>query len=176
MGRDKALLPWGTSTLIAAAAEKLKFSASLVTIVGPVERYAHLGFPVLPDLLPGLGPLSGLQAALRSDAGDWNLILACDMPLVPESLLSSLFDLAAGLNPHLACVVPRSEDGGPQPLCAAYHTSCLPAVEERLDTRRLKMMDLIANLNTTFIDSPDSRLFRSANTPEQWAALQTQLS
>src|SRR5271163_1224329 len=80
MGRDKALLPLGDSTLLDHVAQCVRQAAGNVTIIGPPDRYASLGYPVTADLVTNCGPLGGLYTALSITETDWNLMVACDMP------------------------------------------------------------------------------------------------
>ena len=80
MGRDKALLPLRSDPLVKRIASEVAEAAGSVALVGEPQRYRHLGFTCLPDLSPGAGPLGGIETALESGRGEWNLIVACDMP------------------------------------------------------------------------------------------------
>src|SRR5260370_39824741 len=90
MGRDKALLPYGSATLAAHIATQIRDAAGNVTILGPPDRYAHLGFPILADAIPDCGPLRGLYTPLRENTADWNLLVACDLPRITAAFLREL--------------------------------------------------------------------------------------
>jgi molybdopterin-guanine dinucleotide biosynthesis protein A len=167
MGRDKALLPFGDGTLAAHIATQIREAAGNVTLIGPPERYAHLGFPVIPDAIPGCGPLGGLLTALRSTSADWNLIVACDMPHLTAAFLDELFDAAEAADPD--CVVAESE-GRQHPLCAVYHRRVLPAAEAAIDRKLFKMHDFIASLRTEAWPVLDPAVLRNVNTPADWEA------
>jgi molybdopterin-guanine dinucleotide biosynthesis protein A len=167
MGRDKALLPLGSSTLAAHIATQIREAAGNVTLVGPPERYAHLGFPVIPDAIPGCGPLGGLLTALRSTSADWNLIVACDMPHLTGALLEELFSGAEAADPD--CLIAKS-DSRQHPLCAVYHRRVLPAVESAINRKLFKMHDFIAGLHTESWPVLDPDLLRNVNTPADWEA------
>ena len=80
------------------------------------------------DVLPGLGSLGGIHAAVHH-AGSGALVVAWDMPFVPTSLLAAL--RSAGENAD--AVVPTSDSKrGVEPLCAYYAPSCLAPIERRL--------------------------------------------
>lgn len=168
MGRDKALLAYRGRTLVEHVARMAEAAAGRVTLVGHPERYGHLGFAVIADAEPGLGPLGGIRAALGSDrAGEWNLIAACDMPDVSAELFTQLFDEAELSSAD--AVIPLGSGGLPEPLCAVYHERTLPAVDAALACGIRKVTGAFAGLA---IASPAiaGRGFRNVNSPEEWSA------
>jgi molybdopterin-guanine dinucleotide biosynthesis protein A len=167
MGRDKALLPFGTGTLATHVATQIREAAGNVTLIGPPDRYAHLGFPIVADAIPGCGPLGGLLTALRSTSADWNLIVACDMPHVTTGLLGQLLNAAQATDPD--CLVAETA-GRRHPLCAVYHRRVLPAVESAVLRKLFKMHDFIAGLRTETWPVLDPALLRNVNTPADWEA------
>jgi molybdopterin-guanine dinucleotide biosynthesis protein A len=172
MGRDKALLRYGPATLIEATASLILAVTGHAAIIGDPLKYGQFGYPVYPDCTPGHGPMGGLQAALNLGLADWNLVLACDMPRLTAGLLSALLDRAGSVaDPQLACVAPLGEKGRFEPLCAVYHSSCLPAVERALGENRFRMRLLLSELKTVDIGKWPSAVFANVNTPEDWAGL-----
>lgn len=86
---------------------------------------------VVPDRVPGMGPLGGLDAALhhaRDQGWDGVLLVACDLPLLTRALLE---EVVSGLAGHPAAA-PARRGGGVEPLCAAYRVEALDAVERHL--------------------------------------------
>ena len=90
MGRDKALLELAGKPLIEHAVTKLRRVCAEVHILAGAEG-EHAGLaryaPLVHDLHPGCGPISGIEAALTHTTHDWNLILAVDVPFLPTALL-----------------------------------------------------------------------------------------
>ncbi len=171
MGRDKALLPYASTTLATHIATQIRDAAGNVTILAPPERYAHLGFPILADAIPDCGPLGGLYTALRqansgATAADWILLVACDLPHLTAAFLREL--LAAASAEH-DCIVAEA-DGRLQPLCAVYHRRLLPAAETALQCKLFKMHDFVAGLRPLRYPAPDASLLRNVNTPDEWEA------
>jgi molybdopterin-guanine dinucleotide biosynthesis protein A len=135
MGRDKALLPWGSTDLLDHALDRLRAVTAETRILSGVERrYADRGVPVCLDPAPDLGPLGGLLAALEAAPARDVLLLGLDLPLVPVELLTHLVSLSPGKD----AVVPLSSRG-PEPLCALYCPRCLDPVRRAVEAGRLKM-------------------------------------
>ena len=173
MGRNKALIKWDGQPLIArvlAAADSLH---APIFIVGDPDQYAHLGFPVYPDLYADLGPIGGLHTALATAANPV-LLLACDLPfLTPEFL-----HLLVGRRGIHQAVVPCSADGT-QPLCALYEPSCQAMIESAISARKLSMRGLLQRLNVDQLGEEVWRpydesglLFANINTPAEVALVQ----
>jgi molybdopterin-guanine dinucleotide biosynthesis protein A len=169
MGRDKALLrgPDGVP-LAAQIAESVREAAGSVVLIGPLERYTHLGFPVLADRVPGYGPLGGVYTALSATSAEWNLIVACDMPNLTAHFLSGL--LGAAQASTADCLVPE-DAAGMHPLCAVYHRRCLPAAESAIRHNQLKMHTFVSSLRFEKWASPEALALANINTPEAWKNL-----
>jgi len=163
MGQDKALLPWKGSTLIESVAREVFNAAGSVTLIGPVERYASLGFPVVSDKIAGCGPLAGLHAALSTTTAEWNILVACDMPGVTRQLLEELLNAAEASGAD--ALVPQTP-GGLEPLCAVYNARLLPAVESAIHSNLLKMHDCVSTISFRLWPAPDPAVC-NLNTPEQ---------
>ena len=138
-----------------------------MTILGPVERYAHLGFPVIPDKIENCGPLGGLYAALSSTETDWNLFVACDMPHVTADFLEQLIEAAGASDAD--CLVPETA-GKLDPLCAVYHRRVAAAAESAIHRKLLKMQDFISTLRMSRWPVPDPWPLHNVNTPAEWTA------
>jgi molybdopterin-guanine dinucleotide biosynthesis protein A len=170
MGRDKALLAWRGTTLVQWIASQVREAVGNVTLVGAPERYAGLGLAALGDDHPGLGPVSGLEAALRHSTTDWNLVVACDMPRLDAATLTRLATVAVRHNAQVCAV--RTHTGGLEPLCAVYHRSLLSEFTAALNEERLKLRDLLARWDVVAWEPVDSSLTLNLNEPEDWDDLQ----
>jgi molybdopterin-guanine dinucleotide biosynthesis protein A len=168
MGRDKALLPWKKGVLVQEIAAKAAAAAGPVTLVGHPPGYAHLNLPCIPDLRPGLGPLSGIEAALASSHAELNLILACDMPLMNDAHLARLMETAR--NSSADCVVTADASGRLHPLLAVYRRACLPRIQSALDEGRLQLTALARDLRPELVPAAEDIV--NVNSPAEWEALQ----
>ena len=168
MGRDKALLRAGSQPLAARVAACVREAAGNVTLVGPVDRYMHLGFPVIADRVPGRGPLGGVYTALAASAADWNLIVACDMPRLTIGFLVALIEVAEASEAD--CVVPQDQFGM-HPLCAAYHRRCAPLAAAAMNDNQLKMQEFALSLRCERWSPELAGVLTNVNTPAEWEAL-----
>ena len=166
MGRDKALLPFKGRTLIEHVASQVHQAAGSITLVGSAARYSYFGYPVIEDILPGRGPLSGIHAALTVSNTDWNLIVACDMPGLTAEFLTLLIERARSGSAH--AVLPVGPAGLPEPLCAVYNLRAADAIARALAGNVGKVTDALAGLELDLWRNADSRHFHNLNTPEEW--------
>lgn len=167
MGRDKALLPYRGTVLAAWVASVVEEAAGSVSLVGGGKKYLHLGYPVLEESYGGMGPLSGIEAALGRGA-DWSLVVACDMAGLDGGRLRELFD-AAERGDALA-VYGSGSGGRAEPLCAVYHRDCLPAVRQMLAAGELKVQTLLSRINALAWSAGWLDQLRNINTPGDWAS------
>ena len=174
---DKALLPFGDRPLVVHMAERVKSVCGNATLVGPRDRYAHLGLSVVEDIYPEAGPLGGLHAALSKSGGWWSMVAACDMP----NLTCEFLQLLAGIarNSSADAVVPAARRSGFEPLCGLYSAACLPDVEKDLRAGHYKLLRFLETLQDQgrlrlvtqeewLPYDPQGRLFWNVNTPEEY--------
>jgi len=132
-GRDKAAASVGGIPMIQRAVEALSPLCDEVVVVSSRDDTPVGPWRVIPDLRGPMGPLGGLETALtwaRDRASDSVFVLACDLPLVDESLVRAVIAAPDDAPAH----APR-RDGDPdfEPLCALYKTSCLSTATRLLD-------------------------------------------
>jgi len=171
MGRDKALLALGESTLIQSLVTRfVEQIGPVIVVLRPGRELSTQQASTVYDIYQGAGPLAGLHAGLMASPDDENLLLACDMPLADPELARYML---TRLSDHDA-VVPMLARG-PEPLFAVYRKSCLPAVESSIAAGRLRMRDPLDRLDVLYIPEdeirerdPDLRSFFNINTPEDY--------
>ena len=190
MGQDKSLLRLAGRSLIEHALDKLR---ALPLAAAPRIAGAHADLssyaPVLPDLHPGCGPLSGIETALASTTQPLNLFLPVDLPLLPAQFLNWMLWRAETTG--AAMTVPRI-NGLPQPLCAIYHRKLLQPIRAALLAGNYKVtaaippsetidvfdVETVASANQElrgWSALPLFRWFHNCNTPEDMAAIENAL-
>jgi molybdenum cofactor guanylyltransferase len=173
MGADKALLPHRGRTLVEHVAAVVSEVCLSVTLVGPPERYSHLGFNVIADRHAGSGPVSGIQAALQASPTDWILVTACDLPGLTSDFLRELVAEAALLRYDSVepdALMPIPPGGCPEPLCALYHKRCLPLFESALERGVLKVTRALSEARLCLLPVHDPTPLQNVNTPSEWEA------
>jgi len=174
MGKTKALLPYRGRPLITQVYETLQtLFVDIFLVTNDPGIFDFLPCPKVPDRIPGKGPISGVDAALRHSRNPHVLVVACDAPFLSPSLLKLLTGKAVGAD----LVIPRGPNG-PEPLCAVYGKGCLPLIEDSLRKGDFKLVDLATRLPTREVSlkevaavDPGFRSFRNINTPRDFQIL-----
>jgi molybdenum cofactor guanylyltransferase len=167
MGRPKALLPVGTTTLIEWLVARLAPAFAHLAVAGraPDRLPAGLRPHLVPDLHGGAGPLAGVEAGLAASPHDLVVAVACDMPAVTSDLLGRLAEAAGDGDTDAA--VPRV-GGRPEPACAAYCRSAAGPIAAALAAGRQRATDVLADLRVRWLDDEDPALFANLNTPDDY--------
>ncbi|MGH2374482.1 MAG: molybdenum cofactor guanylyltransferase [Candidatus Methylomirabilaceae bacterium] len=182
MGRDKAALPFGGTTLVAWVARRLSsVCAEVIVVARDAADCAGCGARVVGDRWPGWGPLGGLATGLEASTTVYGAVIACDLPFVEPGLLLGLAGLAQG---GWDAVVP-SAGGDAQPLCAVYRRSVGQPAETLLRTGGRSLRDLLATPSLRVCHVPEWALrewdpalqsFENINTPEEYERAKTLVS
>jgi molybdopterin-guanine dinucleotide biosynthesis protein A len=173
MGRAKALVSFLGRPLVCSVLDRVGPLADEILLVADASKEMNaLGFRVIPDLLPGHGPLGGLFTALSSSSNLSVIVVGCDMPFISIDLLKHQLELLESNKPD--AVVPSSE-AGPEPLHAIYmRETCLPHIRSALEHGERRMIawfpDALVHLMTiqdTISFNPSGRAFFNINTPAE---------
>ena len=134
MGRDKALLPIGSRTLIELVMKRIQPLVDHVVVIGHPRNVQPLGEllkrKVLTDLKPGCGPLMGIYTGLMQTETALNLFLPCDMPWVEGRLIERLLKACHGEARVVASLHPAQ---GVQPFPLICHVKACRAIGALLD-------------------------------------------
>jgi molybdenum cofactor guanylyltransferase len=181
-GESKALLRLAGQTFLARQLTEMSMVCQeLLVITNEPGRYREeislLGSVArcLPDLEPGAGPLSGLQAAMHAAANEVLWIVACDMPLLSAAAAVSLAELRQ--SEDLDAAIPRLQSRV-QPLHGIYQRRCLDTVEQQLRAGDYRMMQLLSRLRIAYREDDEFKrcgvglhFTRNVNDPSDYARL-----
>jgi molybdopterin-guanine dinucleotide biosynthesis protein A len=168
MGRNKAFLDYQGTALWRLQMDKLLRLQpdQLFFSVQPAMELPPGPWTFVYDRLPHLGPLGGLEAALRLTGEGFLITLAVDMPAMTSDFLSLLLRKAGprGIVPHL--------DGFYHGASAVYPASILPLFEQILASNDRSFQHLVREalkiglMEVEEIQPEDASLFRNWNSPQ----------
>jgi molybdopterin-guanine dinucleotide biosynthesis protein A len=160
MCSDKALVQLHGRPLVEIALHTVRAAGISSRIAGARNALSHYA-PVVEDLQPAQGPMSGIHAALSASTTCWNIFLPVDMPLMPASLLRLLLGRAMLTGSPVTAV---QLSGRMLPFPAVLHRSVLPHIEQCIAAGQLACRPAwhaIASAFSTRLDAPSVELLRT---------------
>jgi molybdopterin-guanine dinucleotide biosynthesis protein A len=132
MGADKSLVLLDGEPLVAHALGILRQAGLAASVSGGQPGLSAFA-ALIEDHRPGLGPLSGICAALASTALPLAVFIPVDLPLLPASLVSFLLRHASITG---RVITVPSVDGFAQTFPAVVRRTALPMLESELQSGR----------------------------------------
>lgn len=181
MGRDKAGLPIGDTTLLERIVTQLQRAFAPIIVVAArqadqpsVIDAAARGVVLLRDEVAYQGPVHALRAGLSAAAGDYSFVASCDLPLVRAEVA---LRLCAMLENH-DVVIPRV-GGRLQMLHAVYRRApCLGALEAMAAHGERRLHAIGDHIRARIVEEAEMRLidqrlesFINVNTPDDYRAV-----
>jgi len=152
-GEDKGFVLYKNKPLIKSVINKIKPQVGNIIISANrnLERYKKFGYPVVSDLAitkkdTGTiyqGPLAGIAAALPSCTHESVFIIACDMPLISDSIVSQLTHKLKNENHEKSRNIAIAEVNGKLQLAMLLNKNVLPSIERSLKNNHLKLMQWV---------------------------------
>lgn len=179
MGQDKALLTVDGVPLLRKTWEVAHSLTAEVGIVTPRrDRYqAYLPAtvqwfdePEPPANASPAGPLVAFHQALPAIHTDWVLLLACDLPNLQADPLQHWAQALSDLPPEAIAYVPKTAQGW-EPLCGFYRRTCLPILQDYLETGRRSFQAWLDQSPVVVISNVPVGLLANCNTPQDWHRL-----
>ena len=181
MGEDKRYLIVGKQTLLERGLAVLRsiFQDVLVVIAQdspPLDVDAR----VVRDLVPDCGSLGGIYTGLTQVTTPYIFVVACDMPFLNQAVIAQFTSRRA-----TADIVMAKLAGQLHPMHALYGKGCLPAMEQMILARQLKIQELVSHASLrvqyfTEVDlltiDPSWRSFHNVNTPADLEVARSLLS
>ncbi|MBI5144303.1 MAG: molybdenum cofactor guanylyltransferase, partial [Candidatus Omnitrophica bacterium] len=119
----------------------------VIIVTNSNDRYKNLkGVKVIPDILPGRGPLGGIYSGLLASKDRYNFVVACDMPFINEALIRHIIDTKDNYD-----IIIAKKDKKFHPLFGIYSKNCIPVIEEMLKQDRPKVSNIFPHMKTHFI-------------------------
>lgn len=151
IGGKKAFIQLGGQTLIERVCDRLAGIFSDVVIVGDaLKPFSQLPYQNIPDRLSTLGPIGGLESALRAIPKKYLFVVACDMPFLSSAVIRDMLPFSGDYE----LVIPRIA-GRLHPLHAIYSPSCLPVIAGQIKKKDLALRSLSDHLRCLYF--PEDR-------------------
>lgn len=161
-GLDKGLVPWRGKPLIEHVLARIRSQVDDIVIScnRHPEQYAGYGACQADATEDYAGPLAGIAACLPLCRHDAVLVVACDMPLLPDDLVTRLGD---ALTPDMDVAV--AHDGEQlQPLAMLLRRRALPALHRALDQGQAAVHRWALAQRHRIVTFEDPGAFRNFNT------------
>lgn len=169
MGQDKALLPFGDcSSMAAFQYRKLQPLFQSVYLSAKTDKF-DFDAPVLLDRYPESSPMVALASLFETLDTEAALILSVDMPLIGASDIEKMqaYYYQQSQPDILIAQSPR----GAEPLFGIYRSTILPQIQALLGQNIHKMGALLNRVQTKRLSFADSGHFANVNTPQEYQTI-----
>ncbi len=159
LGHEKALETVGNKNLIQWVVFSLSFFNSDIIVVTAARQSLSqfIGYPklrIVTDTCPGKGPLGGIYTGLAASDSFHNIVVACDMLFLNQTLLDYMIQIWVGFD----LVVPRLGNMV-EPLHAVYSKGCLAPVESLLKQGNLSVTELFTLVKVRYVEGVEINRF-----------------
>ncbi|HUT63600.1 MAG TPA: NTP transferase domain-containing protein [Anaerolineae bacterium] len=168
MGHDKSMLHVNGIPMIEHIIEQIRpcFDELLISS-DDREKFSFLNVHVIPDSVPGQGPLMGILSCLKTSSNDLNFVIACDVPTINHTFLARMFRLVDGYDG----VIPRIEDSKYEPLFGIYRKSMIVPIQNIINAGGRKISEVFSTCKINFIDFANAEWYKNLNTLEEYKRL-----
>ena len=166
MGREKSDLTIDGKTFLEIQIEKgKKLGAKEILVSG--YRGENCSEEIVPDRIPGRGPLGGLESCLRRAKTENCLVLGVDTPLVPVSELRELLQTAMKETEKKATLL--CHNGKEEFLMAVYDASLYQGIEAFLTEGKSSVYRFLNEIGfALYHTDTEERCFCNINDPDSY--------
>jgi len=169
MQRDKLALEYGGQPQLARAMALLEalVERSFISVrADQRDDPQRSAYTCITDVLPEIGPIGGIHAALCAHAQAAWLVLAGDLPFLNAATLQQL--IAARAPHRLATAFRSSHDGKPEPLCAIFEPASRAPIEAWIAAGQRCPRDFLAHSDVELLTLRDTRALDNVNTAAEY--------
>lgn len=178
LGKDKGSLMIGNKKMVSHVIDTVKSIGitDILLITNQPELYKEYENIIHQDIIKDVGPMGGIYSGLKFSKHEFNLVLACDAPLVDEDIIQLL------LNQFESPISILSFRDKQHPLIGIYSKSIINHLESEIHNNRLRLVDCIKDLNGKIIpvekyaQLDETNVFTNVNTVEDLNNLNNLLS
>lgn len=165
-GSDKSLHMYDGKPMISHTYDAVKPVFNDVYIIASDGgKFSFLDAKIIPDIIPGLGPIGGIYTAVESIQMERVFVFPCDMPFLNTEFIRYMAEI-----PDYYDIIVPEVNGRYQPLHAIYSKKCVPAIRRNIDLKDYRMsgfyeghdIRIVNEEEIGFYDDP-LRMFRNIN-------------
>lgn len=147
MGHDKATALIGDTFLVKHVYDIARKVFERIVVVSSLHNAIEgVDAPIIADILPVPGSLTGIVSALMYADSPAVFIIGCDMPFIRPESIRYVLDAYDGGD----VVVPRTK-GGLEPMHALYARSCISPMLSAIERRRMKVTGVFSMLSVKIL-------------------------
>jgi molybdenum cofactor guanylyltransferase len=140
MGEDKRYLAVGEQTLLERGLEVLQsIFCEVLVVIAQDSPPLSIDTRVVRDLVPECGSLGGLYTGLTQATTPYIFVVACDMPFLNQTVIAQFTNRRTTDD-----IVIAKLDDRLHPMHALYSKRCLPALEQMIRARQLKIQEIVS--------------------------------
>jgi molybdenum cofactor guanylyltransferase len=160
MGEDKSLLPFGEHQMIEFSLQALEPYCKEILISTNTIEHQIFNYKTINDEYKNIGPIAGIQSALKNVKTDYFIVLPCDSPMVKPEFIKFLI---SQISENIDAVVPQY-GSFLEPLFAIYHKRILCKIEKQIKEKDYKLIEFIKKIKAKIIEVQDRACFVNINT------------
>ena len=174
MGTDKSMLSIKGQSFIETICNQLheSFDEILISANQP-DKFAFLGFKVIPDKVPEQGPLMGIASALEASNNEFNFVVACDIPKINLKYVNRM--LTQAIESQADIFIPVTGKDKYEPLFAFYRKRIIEAIHKTLLSGKRKIIDVFPLCIVKYIEMDDTDWLKNINTMAEYEEYQKKL-
>ena len=165
-GSDKSLYMLDAKPMISHTYDVVKKIFDEIYIIAPDgEKFSFLEAKIIPDIIPGLGPIGGIYTAIESIDAARVFIFPCDMPFLNQGFIEYMAEI-----PDIYDIIVPVIEGRYQPLHAIYSKSCIRNIKRNIELEDYRMSGFYEGLNIRTVNEEEigyyddpSRMFKNIN-------------
>ena len=172
-GEDKGLVFYNNNPLIKSVIEKVEPQVNNIVISANrnIDHYKKFGYPVVNDSASNQenykkiyqGPMAGIAAALPQCKNEWVFIIACDMPLISDTIVSQLEASLKTDHKNNKKTIAIAEVNKKLQLAMLLNKNLLPSLQLSLKNDQLKLMQWVSSNKIASVSFSTETEFRNIN-------------
>lgn len=168
MGQDKVLLKLKKKSFLDILINEFSDFDELIISLDYLNRYKELSCKKVEDSIKDIGPIEGIRQILKESKNKYNFICAADMPFLKKDIVEYISTfISSDFDCYIICDGERKH-----PLCAVYSKDILPIIDEMIEDKNYKLLQLVSRVRTKYINLKytnfDKKVIQNINTYSEY--------